>query len=99
RSDGALAIAGWKHLNSFRRQSRKGLLLLQRGSLSYPTYQETPFGQAHFDALSSRTCLTVFGAKRERDTTRNGSAIMVGSTQKVSVGRCFKPGIRWALST
>lgn len=48
----------------------------------------------HFDALSMCASLAVFGAKRERDTTRNGSAMSVGSTQNVSVGSSFKPGIR-----
>ncbi len=47
-----------------------------------------------FGVVSSRMCLTVFGAKRERDTTRNGSAITVGSTQNVGGGSCFKPGIK-----
>jgi hypothetical protein len=40
-----------------------------------------------------------FGRKRRMERTRNGIAIRLGATQNVRVGRRFKPGIRWALST
>src|SRR5260370_40272195 len=50
-------------------------------------------------SLLSMDGVAMFGAKREMDSTMNGIPITVGRTQNTSVGICFKPGIRWALST